>query len=79
MQHEIDLMRRMQVLTRDLEVQPDWSVQGAFRTIDTFGEGKLNVQNLAEFMGRNGSYINAKEALAFIRRIDTDGDAKLNF
>jgi cytochrome c peroxidase len=41
--HEVDVMRRSQCLVRDLERMPDFSIQGAFRMVDTFGEGKINV------------------------------------
>ena len=42
-------MRRSQCLVRDLEHCHDFSVQGAFRLIDTYSEGKIHVQNLIEF------------------------------
>ena len=72
-------MRRSQCLVRDLEHCCDFSIQSAFRAIDTHGEGKIHVQNLIEFQHKFGSHISAREALCVIRRIDVDGDAKINF
>ena len=78
-QHEVDLMRRIQIIVRDLEHCCDFSVQAAFRDVDVFSENKIHVQNLIEFMRRHASYMQPREALAVIRRIDTDGDAAISF
>lgn len=78
-QHEVDLMRRIQILVRDLEHCCDFTIQAAFRSVDAFGENKIHVKNLIEFMHKFAAYLTPREALAIIRRIDTDGDAAISF
>ena len=57
----------------------DYSVYAAFRTIDRFNEGYLNVENIKSFFRQHYVYLTDREALNIIRRIDTDGDAKISF
>ena len=64
---------------RDLARQPDYSVQAAFRTIDTFNEGHINCHNLSDFFRSHGLYLVEKEIMAIIRRCDLDGDARISF
>lgn len=76
---EIDCLRRVQVLVRDLERQPDYSVQAAFRTIDQYNEGFLNQANLTDFFRSHGIYLVPNEVFAILRRVDIDGDARISF
>lgn len=64
---------------KDLERQPDYSIQAAFRTIDVHNEGNLNQHNLSDFFRSHGIYLVPNEIFAIIRRIDVDGDARINF
>lgn len=57
----------------------DYSSYAAFRAIDKYNEGNINTFNLSTFLKNNGHYASEKELLAIIRRIDTDGDAKLSY
>ena len=57
----------------------DYSSYAAFRAIDKYNEGYINTFNLSGFLKNNGHYASEKELLAIIRRIDTDGDAKLSY
>jgi hypothetical protein len=50
-------MRRIQIIVRDLEHCCDFSVQAAFRDVDTHSENKIHVQNLIEFMRRHSCYM----------------------
>lgn len=63
----------------DLEVRYDYTSLAAFRAIDKYNEGNINTFNLSSFLKNNGHFASEKELLAIIRRIDTDGDAKLSY
>lgn len=78
-ERELDLHRRQEILKGDLEVRYDYSSYAAFRAIDKYNEGYINTFNLSGFLKNNGHYASEKELLAIIRRIDTDGDAKLSY
>lgn len=78
-ERELDLHRRQEILKGDLEVRYDYSSYAAFRAIDRYNEGNINTFNLSAFLKNNGHYASDKEVLAIIRRIDTDGDAKLSY
>lgn len=77
-QHEIDFIRRLGVLTRDMEMHQDYSPMAAFRTLDRYNEGFIKAKNLVDFYKMFGSYPTELELDAIIRRIDTDGDCCLS-
>ena len=79
LQNEIDFIRRMNALQKDLEFRPDYSPYAAFRTIDRYSEGNINMANLQEFFRAFGNYLVETELFAIVRRIDTDGDGRINF
>ena len=76
---ELDLQRKLDILKGELEVRYDYSSYAAFKSIDKYSEGFINTYNLGQFLKNNGYYANERELLAIIRRIDTDGDAKLSY
>ena len=76
---EIHLLRRLLALKEELSYRYDYSSYSAFRTIDRYNEGFITVGNLCQFFRNNYRSISEKEALAVIRRIDTDGDAKISY
>ena len=45
-QHEIDFLRRMNSLIDGLEKRPDFTTFAAYRTIDRYQEGHINISNL---------------------------------
>lgn len=57
----------------------DYTTYAAFRAIDKYNEGNINTYNLSVFLKNNGYFATERELLAIIRRIDTDGDAKLSY
>lgn len=69
----------MNALIKDLNKRPDFSTYAAFRTIDRHNEGCINMANLQDFFRGFGNYLVEQEVFAIIRRIDTDGDARLSF
>ena len=60
-------------------MRPDYSIYAAFRTIDRYSEGNINMANLQEFFRAFGNYLVETELFAIVRRIDTDGDGRINF
>ena len=76
---EIDLQRRQDILKRDLELRYDFSTLSAFRSVDKYNDGRVDPMNLGSFLRSCGHYATETELLAIIRRIDTDGDARLSY
>lgn len=77
--HELDLIGRSETLIRELQRYPDFSPHAAFRAIDRYEEGMITHVNLSEFFRQFSNYLTEAEVYAIIRRIDTDGDAKIKF
>ena len=77
-QHEVDFIRRVAGLSRELAMRPDYSAHAAFNTIDRYQEGSINIANLQEFFRSFGNYLIEQEIFAIVRRIDTDGDGRIN-
>ena len=75
----MDLQRKLDILKGELEVRYDYSSYAAFKSVDRYSEGYINTSNLGQFLKSNGYYASERELLAIIRRIDTDGDAKLSY
>ena len=76
---ELDNLRRVEMIKRDLELRYDYSTYACFRTLDFDNDGVITTFNLMDWLKRNGHYATEREVLAIIRRIDTDGDAKLSY
>lgn len=76
---EIDLQRRLEGLKREMELQYDYSPFAAFRSVDRYNSGRIDTVNCGSFLRQNGHYASEMELLAIIRRIDTDGDAIINY
>jgi Ca2+-binding EF-hand superfamily protein len=79
LEKEVDLARRLEVLKRELEVQYDYSPYAAFRSVDRYNSGRVDTVNTGSFLRQNGHYASELELLAIIRRIDTDGDAHVDY
>lgn len=76
---EIYLQRRIEELKRQLQSRYDYSPLFAFRSIDRYNIGRIDTYNLNTFLKSNEIGLSELELLAIIRRIDTDGDACLDF
>jgi hypothetical protein len=79
LEKELDLLRKSDSLKRDLTCRYDYSAYATFRTIDTYNDGFIDSFCLKNFLKHNGHFANEREVLSIIRRIDTDGDAKLSY
>jgi Ca2+-binding EF-hand superfamily protein len=76
---EIDLQRRLDILKGDLEVRYDFTSYAAYRSVDKYNDGFINTFNLGSFLRSCGHYATERELLTIVRRIDTDGDARLSY
>jgi Ca2+-binding EF-hand superfamily protein len=73
------MIMRVETLIRELERCPDYSPAACYRTLDPLEEGKISATSLIEFFRKFGNYLSEPEVFAIIRRIDTDGDAKISY
>ncbi len=76
---EIDLQRRLDILKGELETRYDYSTLAAYRSVDKYNDGRIDTHNLGAFLRSCGHYASERELLATIRRMDTDGDARLSY
>jgi Ca2+-binding EF-hand superfamily protein len=76
---ELDLARHLEVLKHDLECRYDYSTLAAFRSVDKFNDGKIDTLNLGAFFRNVDHYATERELLQIVRRMDTDGDARLTY
>lgn len=79
MEKEVELQRRLDFLKRELELRYDYSSLSAYRSVDRYNDGRIDPINLGSFLRNNGHHASEREILAVIRRIDTDGDARLSY
>ena len=79
LKHELTFLCRIKDLVRDLNKMPDFTTHGAFKTIDRYNEGSINMRNLQDFFRNFGNYLIDTEIYAIVRRIDCDGDAKISY
>ena len=66
-------------MKRDLEIRYDYSTLSAYRAVDRYNDGRIDTFNLGSFLRGCGHYATETELLAIVRRIDTDGDARLSY
>lgn len=76
-EREVELIRRLDSLKRDLECCHDFSPYAAFKTIDRCCESAVNSCNLTQFLRANGFCASEREVLSIIRRMDTSCAAKV--
>jgi hypothetical protein len=55
-EREIELLRRLDLLKRELEVRYDFTPYACFKTVDRYAEGFINANNLTIFLRSNGLY-----------------------
>lgn len=76
---EVELARRLAALKSDLYLGLDYTVMAAFRSVDKNNSGSITTVNLGGFMREHGHFASETELLAIVRRLDTDGDASINY
>lgn len=57
----------------------DFNMQGMFREIDDWSYKYVDIKNMKRFLIKNSVYPNDGILKAIVRRLDTDGDARLSF
>lgn len=65
-------------LKRTLEQSYDFKTSLTFKAIDDWNYNYIDEKNLKRFLRNAGHLASKKEIVAIIRRMDTDGDSKLN-
>ena len=69
----------MERLKVDLQRCYDWTVRGAFETVDICNEGYLSEESIRRFLLVNSYNPTQQELDAIIRRLDADCDYRLSF
>lgn len=66
-------------MKRQLENAYDFSFKKAFNAIDDWSYGYVDKTNLKRFLRSMSHVATKRELVAILRRLDLDGDAKINF
>ena len=66
--------------TQKQQFQSDkqFNVELGFNEIDDWGYGYIDSKNLKNFLRKHGFISNCQDTIAIIRRMDLDGDARIN-
>lgn len=75
---EVKLHLKAENIKRSLESSYDFSVRAAFKAIDDWNYNYIDKQNLKRFLRSMGHLASKQEIVAILRRLDLDGDAKIN-
>jgi Ca2+-binding EF-hand superfamily protein len=75
---EVMMNFRAEQLKRNLEQSYDFSVSNAYHAVDDWNYTYIDCVNLKRFLVKMGYVPTRFELISIIRRIDTDGDTKLN-
>ena len=57
----------------------DFSMQGMFTEIDDWNYKYIDIKNMKRFLMKTSVYPDDNLLRAILRRLDTDGDARLSF
>jgi Ca2+-binding EF-hand superfamily protein len=72
-------MNKVNTHKEDLHRRYDYGAYTSFKTVDRLNDGYLTLENLSKFTKYHSYYYTDRDILAIIRRIDTDGDAKISY
>lgn len=75
---EVKLHLKAENIKRSLETSYDFSVRAAFKAVDDWNYNYIDKQNLKRFLRSMGHLASKSEIVAILRRLDLDGDAKIN-
>jgi len=75
---EIVFSRQMDKLRMKLHANKQFNIVDAFNTVDDWGYGYIDQANLKNFFRKHGHVTTDADLMAVIRRIDLDGDARIN-
>lgn len=78
-EREVEFIRQLDHLKCDLETRHDFTPFSAFRAIDIYNDGAINIRNLTHFLSSKGYFPTEREALNIIRRMDTSCAAAVSY
>ena len=76
---EVRFQLKSDEMKRNIENCYDFSIQKAFAAIDDWSYSYIDQHNLNRFLKSTGHYATKKDIVCILRRLDLDGDAKINF
>ena len=76
---ELKYAQEIEQMKQQLAIHPDYNVERLFCEIDVQRSNYIDCHNLKSFLIKCSYLPNDNLLLAIIRRMDLDGDAKLNY
>lgn len=76
---EASYQEQLETLKKSLVSRADFNPIDAFRVIDIERLNFINVYEISNFLKKHGYSVTMQELDGIIRRIDTDGDSKINY
>ena len=78
-ERELRFYREQEKLKYELVSRFDFSMQGMFAEVDDWNYKYIDIKNLKRFLMKTSVYPDDNALRAILRRLDTDGDARLSF
>jgi hypothetical protein len=76
---ELRFFKEQEKLKADLVTRFDFTIQSMFREIDDWNYKYIDMKNIKRFLIKTSVYPEDSQLKAIIRRLDSDGDARLSF
>ena len=76
---ELSLQRRLELSRRDLALRYDFTTVATFAVLDYPSTSFISRDKLYDFLRRNGKIVYEDHIDAILRRMDVDGDERLNY
>jgi hypothetical protein len=76
---EVRYQLKVDQLKRTLENCYDFTFKRAFSAIDDWNYGFVDASNIKRFLSKHGFSANRKDLIAILRRLDADGDCRVDF
>ena len=76
---ELKFFQMQEKLKADLVSRFDYTMQDMFKELDDWNYKYIDMKNLKRFLIKTSVYPDDSALKAIIRRLDTDGDARLSF
>lgn len=76
---ELKFFQMQEKLKADLVSRFDYNMQDMFKELDDWNYKYIDMKNLKRFLIKTSVYPDDSALKAIIRRLDTDGDARLSF
>lgn len=76
---ECNFFKEQERLKSELISRFDFCIEGLYNDVDDWSYKYIDVKNLKRFLMKTNVYPNEALLKAIIRRLDTDGDARLSY